>query len=336
MTRSLLVLFVLSGLIAGCAGGLVPPTDLAAPSEPLVWPKPPAKPRIKYLYGFREPADLGIKRPFFERLWAVIAGAENRDMTRPYAIAVDGKRFAIADPGLPAVHLLDTDGKGYERIVQAGQLVLRSPVGVAFGGDRLYVADSALGQVLAFDDDGEFVGAIGDLQRPTGLAYDDEGGRLYVAETLAHRISVFDGAGALLFSFGGRGTASGAFNYPTHLFLGHGRLYVNDTMNFRLQTFDLDGNQVSSFGRHGDGSGDFAQPKGVGVDSWGHVYVADSIFDRVQIFDPEGRFLLAFGGPGSEVGHFWLPAGLFIADDRIYVADSYNRRVQVFQYLGGG
>ncbi len=336
MTRGLPIWPVLAGLLAACADSVEPPADLAAPAEPLVWPEPPAKPRIKYLHGFREPAHLGIGRPFFEQFWAVFAGEKNREMTRPYAIAVDGERLAIADPGLPAVHLFDTEGKDYERIVQAGQSVLRSPVGVAFGGDRLYVADSVLGQVFVFDAGGDFVEAIGGLERPTGLAYDQDRGRLYVAETLAHRISVFDEAGARLFAFGGRGTAGGEFNYPTHLFLRPGRLYVNDTMNFRLQTFDLEGNQVSSFGRHGDGSGDFAQPKGVGVDSQGHVYVADSVFDRVQIFDTEGRFLLAFGGPGNEVGRFWLPAGLFIAEDRIYVADSYNRRVQVFQFLGGG
>jgi hypothetical protein len=29
-----------------------------------------------------------------------------------------------------------------------------------------------------------------------------------------------------------------------------------------------------------------------------------------------------------------LPAGIFIdGQDRIYVADSYNRRIQIFQYL---
>jgi sugar lactone lactonase YvrE len=31
-----------------------------------------------------------------------------------------------------------------------------------------------------------------------------------------------------------------------------------------------------------------------------------------------------------------LPTGIFISEnDTIYVADSYNRRVQVFRYIGG-
>jgi hypothetical protein len=43
---------------------------------------------------------------------------------------------------------------------------------------------------------------------------------------------------------------------------------------------------------------------------------------------------LNFGSPGNAPGHFWLATGIFIdAQDRIYVADSYNNRIQIFQYL---
>ena len=52
------------------------------------------------------------------------------------------------------------------------------------------------------------------------------------------------------------------------------------------------------------------------------------------MFDGQGRLLMTFGGEGSGPGQFWLPTGIAISgDDRIWVADSYNRRVQVFQYL---
>ena len=40
------------------------------------------------------------------------------------------------------------------------------------------------------------------------------------------------------------------------------------------------------------------------------------------------------GGPGHDPGYFWLPAGVYVDEkDRVYIVDSYNRRVQVFQYL---
>ena len=50
---------------------------------------------------------------------------------------------------------------------------------------------------------------------------------------------------------------------------------------------------------------------------------------------PAGDLLYYFGGKGTGAGEFQLPEGLFIdQDDRIYVVDSFNRRIQVFRYFG--
>jgi hypothetical protein len=55
----------------------------------------------------------------------------------------------------------------------------------------------------------------------------------------------------------------------------------------------------------------------------------------VQVFDREGQLLYYFGGKGKGPGEFQLPTGLFIDhNDRIFVVDSFNRRVQVFHYYG--
>jgi DNA-binding beta-propeller fold protein YncE len=71
------------------------------------------------------------------------------------------------------------------------------------------------------------------------------------------------------------------------------------------------------------------------VDGSGRVYVADALYDNLQIFDGEGRFLLDVGTAGSEPGEFWMPAGVAIGrNGEIYVADSYNCRVQLFRRVG--
>jgi sugar lactone lactonase YvrE len=69
------------------------------------------------------------------------------------------------------------------------------------------------------------------------------------------------------------------------------------------------------------------------VDADGHIYVVDGFRDIVQIFDETGRLLLAFGGSGTGDGQLWLPAGLTISGERVYVADSANRRVEMFEYV---
>jgi hypothetical protein len=43
---------------------------------------------------------------------------------------------------------------------------------------------------------------------------------------------------------------------------------------------------------------------------------------------------MTFGSEGSELGQFWLPAGLCIDKrNRIFVADSFNKRIQTFELL---
>lgn len=334
MRRWPLLLLALA-LLATCAPAGEGIENQAALYESVVWPPPPQQPRIRLLAVFGEPEDIGIRQSFLGRFWGWIAGPEPRNMVRPYGVAVDGDRLAVTDPGAGVVHLYDIAGGDYERIERAGKRLLHSPVGVAFANHALYVADSGTGEILVFNAGGKLTRTITGLERPTGLVWDPDSGRLYAVDTTNHNVVAFNAEGERLFAFGGRGTDDGQFNFPSHLTLAGGRLYVNDTMNFRIQVFDLDGGFLSSFGSHGDASGDFAQPKGVGIDGEGHVYVVDALFNRVQIFDRNGTLLLVFGGDGGAPGEFWLPSGLHIAGDRIYVADSYNRRIQIFQFLGG-
>jgi hypothetical protein len=54
------------------------------------------------------------------------------------------------------------------------------------------------------------------------------------------------------------------------------------------------------------------------------------------VYDRAGRFLMALSGTDGEAGRFHLPAGVWVdARNRIYVADMFNARVAVFQFLGG-
>jgi hypothetical protein len=46
--------------------------------------------------------------------------------------------------------------------------------------------------------------------------------------------------------------------------------------------------------------------------------------------------LLPIGGTGTDVGQFYLPAGVWSDNnDRIYIADMFNGRIVILQYLGG-
>lgn len=328
-----LVAATLAGLLLNsCATSTSAPTPVK-PETTIAWPSPPAAQRIRFLQSFGNPLDLGIRPSAYRRLMDAVAGQRDTGMIRPYTLSVFQNRILVADPGLHAVHLFDRDKRSYLLISKANGEALSSPVGVALGNDRIFIADSALEKVFILNGKGEFLHSIAGLKRPTGLAIDSRTGHLYVADTLSHHIIVFDHNGTRLSEFGRRGAGDGEFNFPSHISISAGRLLVNDNMNFRVQSFDTDGRFLSSFGNHGDGSGSFSQPKGVAADSDGNIYVAGATIDRVQVFSPQGEFLLAFGRRGNQAGEFLMPAGVTVVDDRIYVADSYNRRIQIYEYV---
>ena len=106
-------------------------------------------------------------------------------------------------------------------------------------------------------------------------------------------------------------------------------------MNFRVQIFDSDLRFVRAFGRLGDGMGDLPRPKGLAVDREGHVIVVEGYFDVIQVFDGQGTLLGIFGGTGIAKGRFYLPGGAASDGRYLYVADTFNARVQVFDLEQG-
>jgi DNA-binding beta-propeller fold protein YncE len=325
--------------LAACDPTIRQPLEEVGWERP-VWPPPPAAARVGFVNAFTGPADLGISKTFAQRLGELLTGPSDVRLVRPMAVVVDTDGVIyVADPGARGVHRFDPRGGRYRLIRGAGGRPLPSPVALAVGrADEVYISDSRLSALFVVEAGAEEAVRVplqGLLAQPTGVALDDAGVRLYLVDTGSHQVKVFGRDGALVTSFGRRGTGPGEFNFPTMIWRdGEDRLLIADSLNFRIQVFDTDGRFVRQFGELGDGTGEHARPKGVAADALGHIYVVDSLFHTLQIFDPNGAFLLNVGRQGSARGEFWLPTGIFIdTRDTIYIADSQNRRVQVFRYL---
>ncbi len=322
--------------LAGCQSPTVPIFPTVSP--PLVWPRPPDRPRIQYVGQLRGEASLGVKPRGWDAVRAVITGPPPLvEFVRPSAVAVIGERVYVADAGLGVVHLLDLTQRHYKAIRGAPADPLQAPVDVvAMADETIAVVDRRRAATDLLDRNGEWqtTWRADELKAPTGAAWNAHQRQLWVVDVGAHACFAWQ-HGEVLQRFGQRGSAPGQFNFPSavtwHASVG---LVVADAMNFRVQVFDDAGRPRAVFGQKGDGAGDFARPRDVAVDSAGHIYVLDNQFENVQIFDREGQLLMAFGQSGPGPGEFALPAGITIdQQDRIWIADSYNRRVQVFQYL---
>lgn len=89
--------------------------------------------------------------------------------------------------------------------------------------------------------------------------------------------------------------------------------------------------------------GEFHNPEGLASDSQGNIYVADETNHRVQRISPDGQMLWKIGAvdttgrprAGTAVGEFMMHRGVAVdQDDNLYVADSWNHRVQKFDPSG--
>ena len=149
---------------------------------------------------------------------------------------------------------------------------------------------------------------------------------------------------------GGHGSGEGMFSSPRNVAIGpDGSVYVADSGNHRIQKFAADGTFVTAWGHacrmfeeqqgceEPDGAGGFYDPWGLAVDADGFVYVADTWNHRVQKFTADGAFVTMWGSYGvSESGSgggglFWGPRDITTEGELVYVSDTGNKRIQVFQ-----
>jgi DNA-binding beta-propeller fold protein YncE len=259
----------------------------------------------------------------------------------PKYITVDSQnRAIISDPAEIAVHVLDPKERNSFRIVAGRQYRLKLPGGVATDrADNIYIADSAAGVVLVYDRSGSFVrriGLIGNeplLARPTAIAVDPQRGRVYIADTPRNVIVVLDLQGKYIREFGKLRSGQGEpdFHEPTAVAVDQRGIAVLDSKGARLWLLSRAGHPVGNFllGSYLQGSD---ESEGLALDHEGHVLVSSVRAGTLLELSRDGELLTSFGQTGSGRGEFRQPMGLYLGpSDKMYVADSQNGRVQVFQ-----
>jgi sugar lactone lactonase YvrE len=310
-------------------------------------PSPLLPPQLEWVGTLHSAADVTPKAGLFKRFIKKVVGLDDRKkaMLAPQGLAVDAQgRVLVADTRERVVHVFDAARKKYSILHAPDRDPMLAPIAVALdGAGKIYVTDALRARIFTFRPDGKFTGTMGGIsknesifKRCTGLAIDAQRGRMYVVDTVAMQVVMLDLDGKVINRIGRPGANGGEFNYPTYITVaGDGSFWVMDSLNFRVQHFSPEGKFLDAFGRLGDDLGAFDKSKGVALDSEGRLFVVEGRNDRVQVYDPSGRLLFYFGHTGSEAGEFFLPTGIAINHGTVYVADGYNRRVQIFHLRPG-
>ncbi len=164
--------------------------------------------------------------------------------------------------------------------------------------------------MMVFDPTGERLETWGEghfSDRPHGMGLDNDGNVLCTDDG-NHTVTKFAPQGEPLMTLGTK-------NQPSET----GHRYADDIFE-----------RIASIDR---AAGPFNQPTGVTVTSTGDIFVADGYGNAcVHAFDPAGEHQYSFGGPGAGEGEFRLPHSIHTDDDdRLWVTDRENSRIQIFE-----
>ena len=167
------------------------------------------------------------------------------------------------------------------------------------------------------------------FDHPTGLAADDDG-NLYISDT-------FNGAVRRITPEGSVSTAAQNLSEPMGLFWKDGVLYIAETGKNRV--VKLEDGKVSTAAGNGtaalaDGAAaraSFNAPQGVAVGSDGSIYVADTGNSAVRRVKDGSVTTLTVRETDQLTGGLTSPVGLLVLDGKLYICDSFARKVFIYQ-----
>jgi hypothetical protein len=186
-------------------------------------------------------------------------------------------------------------------------------------------------QLFQFDQNGRFVREIG--QETYGMTYAqqvrvDRQDNVWVVDAGSNMLTAFDSNGWFVKTMGRKPES----------------IPVRPGPGMPARLLDPEPEPAGGRGRGASGppgagtqSESFNRPSDVAFDSTGNIYIADGIGtnNRIAVYNRDGNWVRGWGQTGSNEGQFDEIRGLVIdAVNNVYVADSGNNRIQVFDSQG--
>lgn len=278
-------------------------------------------------------------------------GSGTDRLARPLGVLVTGGRVYVTDSRRRVLDVFTPEGR---RIATWGKGKLNVPLYVARHPKtgEFYVTDRRLRAIQIFNASGTFVREFdpklpedqlpkfetgGAQWSPVALAFAPDG-TLYVTEILnGHRLLIFGPDGVFKKSIGTAGLVDdandgqGVFQFPNSVKVNGSEVWVADSNNQRIHVFDREGVFKRFVVTQGLPRGFDFLPK-LDAKEPRRIVVIDTLSHDATIMNADkGEKELGFGERGVLEGQFSYPNDASIdARRKIFIADSYNGRIQVW------
>ncbi|MDR2877249.1 MAG: 6-bladed beta-propeller [Chromatiales bacterium] len=167
------------------------------------------------------------------------------------------------------------------------------------------------------------------LQRPQN-GFTDAQGRIYVTDVSRAAVMVFDQPAGKLLVWGSAGQG-GHFDSPVGIAAGaNDEILVADAALKKVVRLNQAGEPLGDIGK-----GVLMRPVGIARDAArNRIFVSDAQAHDIKIFSDTGELLGHIGEHGEGAGEFNAPTYLTWTGDQLYVTDTLNSRVQIFDAGG--
>ena len=268
-------------------------------------------------------------------------GAAPGELLNPMAVSVDPKgNVYVADTGNNRIQKLDAFGKVIKFIGGFGweSEQFQRPLDIcADNGLDVFVADYENRRIERYDKDLNWITSFySDESLPEELHFGFPCGiaisihsELFLVDDENYRVLKLNTERKPDLTFGDFDWGEGKLDQPCKVYVSpDDKVYVSDQAAGRVVVFDYYGNYLTHWG-----DGVLSQPRGICQTPSGHILVADWGNHQIVVFDIAGRPVFNWGSLGDKIGAFNHPADVACYGDKVYVADSDNHRVQVFDFV---
>jgi tetratricopeptide (TPR) repeat protein len=171
------------------------------------------------------------------------------------------------------------------------------------------------------------------FERPTSVASTKDGsGAIYVVSFATNQVLKYSANGALKSTFDG---GFEGYGHPFDIYpLRNGNFLLSEFTGNIVSLCNSSGSRILKIGEKGISQGQLLGPQFLTSDGKNYFYVTDVGNRKVVKYDLEGNFILEMGRKSADFNGLSSPAGITLIDEKIYVADSIKKTIEVFDESG--